>query len=243
MSIDEPVPNKTTSSNKEQPLNNSFPVVCVGASAGGLEAFTQLLSALPDNTGMAFVLVQHLDPKHESNLCDILARVTRLPVMDASQNLAVRPNHIYCIPPNTNLAIVQGKLQLTARGEPRRLHLPIDHFLKSLAAERQAGAIGVILSGTGSDGTLGIEEIKAAGGITFAQDEQSAKHPSMPQSAVRSGCVDLVLSPEEIARELGRIGQHPYVIPSETESAPPSAPEEHKPADDDDDFEKILSGF
>src|SRR5688572_29446607 len=139
MSIDEPVPNKTTSANAEQPLNNAFPVVCVGASAGGLEAFTQLFSALPDNTGMAFVLVQHLDPKHESNLCDILARVTRLPVMDASQNLAVRPNHIYCIPPNKNLTIVEGKLRLTARGEARRLHLPIDHFLKSLAAERRTG--------------------------------------------------------------------------------------------------------
>ena len=242
MSNDEQFTNETVLSAAEQRGNDSFPVVGVGASAGGLEAFTQLLAALPDNTGMAFVLVQHLDPKHESNLCDILARVARIPVLEASQNLAVWPNHIYVIPPNTTLTIVHGNLQLTARGEARRLHLPIDHFLRSLAAERRTGAIGVILSGTGTDGTLGIEEIKAAGGITFAQDEQSAKYSTMPQSAVRSGCVDLVLSPEEIGRELARIGQHPYVIPSETEdNAPLSAPEEHKPASDDDDFKEILA--
>src|SRR6185369_16674089 len=205
MVSDEQPSNATVPSGEAEPVTDSFAVVGVGASAGGLEEFTQLLAALPENTGMAFVLVQHLDPNHQSNLSDILGRVTRIPVCEASQDLAVLADHIYLIPPNKILTIAGGALQLAARGEAPGPHLPIDLFFKSLAAERRTGAIAVILSGSGTDGTLGLEEIKAAGGITFAQDEQSAKYPSMPQSAVRSGCVDLVLSPEEIARELARI--------------------------------------
>jgi PAS domain S-box-containing protein len=201
----------------EQPASGPFPVVGVGASAGGLEAFTQLLSALPDDTGMGFVLVQHLDPKHQSSLSELLAKVTPMPVVEAVQGLAVRPDEIYVIPPNTTLTIADGVLRLTPRGEARGLHLPIDQFFKSLAADRETGAIGVILSGTGTDGTLGLEEIKAAGGITFAQSEHSAKYADMPQSAIRSGCVDVVLSPEEIARELARIGQDPYVARGQAE--------------------------
>ncbi|MGQ0594541.1 MAG: chemotaxis protein CheB [Gammaproteobacteria bacterium] len=207
----------------ERPENGKFPVVAIGASAGGLEAFSQLLAQLPDDTGMGFVLVQHLDPKHESKLVDLLAKFTRMPVQEAAQDLAVRPDHIYIIPPNTTLSIAAGVLQLEPRGEARGPHLPIDHFFKSLAEERQTAAIGVILSGTGTDGTLGLEEIKAAGGITFAQDEQTAKHPGMPLSALRSGCIDRVLSPAEIARELARIGRHPYLVPAETEARAPEA--------------------
>ncbi|MGZ9158396.1 MAG: chemotaxis protein CheB, partial [Nitrospira sp.] len=241
MSDDERFTIETDVSDREQPGNNSFPIVGVGASAGGLNAFIELLSGLPDNTGMAFVLVQHLDPKHASNLCEILSKVTSIPVLEASQDLAVRANHIYVIAPNTTLTIVHGKLRLTARGEARQLHLPIDLFLKSLAAEHRTHAIAVILSGSGTDGTVGVEEVRAAGGITMAQDERSAKYPSMPQSAVRSGCVDLVLPPEAIARELARIGQHPYLVPSHTEgSALPSVPEKRTPASDDD-FNKILA--
>jgi len=178
---------------------------------------------LPDDTGMGFVLVQHLDPKHESKLGDLLAKSTRMPVQEAAQDLAVRPDHVYIIPPNTTLSIAAGVLRLEPRGEARGPHLPIDHFLKSLAEERQTGAIGVILSGTGTDGTLGLEEIKAAGGITFAQDEQTAKHAGMPLSALRSGCIDRVLSPAEIARELARIGRHPYLAPVQTETRAPEA--------------------
>ncbi len=190
-----------------------FVVVGVGASAGGLEALSDLLANLPANTGMAVVVVQHLDPHHESRLSNLLSRVTHLPVLEASQNLAVQPDHVYVIPKNTTMTIAQGILQLAPRGGSRGPHLPIDQFLKSLAEDRESAAIGVILSGTGSDGTLGMEEIKAAGGITFAQDEASSKYPGMPQSAARSGCVDLVLPPDQIARELARIGQHPYVSP------------------------------
>ena len=124
-------------------------------------------------------------------------------------------------------------MRLEPRDETRSPHLPIDHFFKSLAKDRQAAAIGVILSGTGSDGTLGLEEIKAAGGITFAQDEQTARHTGMPQSAIRSGCVDLVLSPEEIARELARIGRHPYVAPHPDQGARPGRPRRAGPLQKD----------
>src|SRR5262249_15539471 len=157
------------------------------------EAASQLLEALPGDTGMAFVLVQHLDPKHESKLDTILAKATPMPVHEALHGMRVEPNNIYIIPPNTTMTIAGGVLQLTRRGEAPGKHLPVDSFFKSLAEDRQSGAIGVILSGTGSDGTLGLEDIKAAGGITFAQDEESAKYPGMPLNALRSGCVDVAL--------------------------------------------------
>ncbi len=202
----------TTESPANAPQGAAFAVVGIGTSAGGLEAASALLGQLPGNTGMAFVLIQHLDPKHESNLGRILAKATPIPVQEATQGLAVQPNNVYVIPRNTTMTIAGGILQLKPRGEARGPHLPVDAFFKSLAADRQTAAIGVILSGTGSDGTLGVEDIKAAGGITFAQGEESAKYPGMPQSAVSTGCIDVVLPPEEIARELARIGHHPYVI-------------------------------
>ncbi len=186
-----------------------FPVVGIGASAGGLEAFSQLLGHLPVDTGMAFVLVQHLDPKHASKLSDLLAKYTTMPVVEVTQDLAVEADHVYVIPPNFTLTFIRGTLHL----EPRDGHGPhvIDYFFKSLATDRQAGAIGVVLSGTGTDGTLGLQEIKASGGITFAQDEQSAKFAGMPQSASKSGCIDRILPPEKISEELARIGKNPYV--------------------------------
>lgn len=205
----------------DRPGNSSFPIVGIGASAGGLEAFSQLLAHLPDNTGMAFVLVQHLDPKHESKLTDLLSKTTRMPVQEVADGMTVSSDQIYVIPPNTTLVIAQGNMRLAPRGEGRGQHLTVDHFFKSLAEDSQTSAIGVVLSGTGSDGTQGLEEIKAAGGITFAQDEATAKFAGMPQSAARSGCVDFVLSPEEIARELARIGRHPYVARAQiAESGP-----------------------
>jgi two-component system CheB/CheR fusion protein len=193
---------------------SSFPVVGIGASAGGLEAFTQLLAHLPDNTGMAFVLIQHLDPTHESQLADLLSKATRLPVTEVTDGMAVSPDRIYVIPPNTNMAIMKGVLRLSPRGEARIQHLPLDVFFRSLASDRQSRAIGVILSGTGSDGSLGLAEIKAVGGITFAQDDKSAKYPDMPLNAINSGCIDFVLPPDEIAGELVRIGRHAYLAPT-----------------------------
>ena len=182
----------------------------IGASAGGLEAFAQLLRNLPADTGMAFVLVQHLDPKHESMLTGLLSRRTNIPVIEAKDGMAVEPDRVYVIPPNTDMTISDGVLGLKPRTEVRGHHMPVHHFFHSLAEDQKENAIGVILSGTASDGALGLRAIKAEGGITFAQDEKSAKYGGMPHSAVVAGAVDLVLPPEGIAKELVRISRHPY---------------------------------
>ena len=194
----------------EPSKGSSFPIVGVGASAGGLVAFTELLTHLPLDTGMGFVLVQHLDPEHESALTQLLARATKMPVREITNNQRVEANCVYVIPPNTNLGIARGVLKLRPRPETRTPHRSIDFFFESLAEDQRECAIGVILSGTATDGTLGLTAIKAEGGITFAQDD-SARYDSMPRSAVAAGCVDFVLSPENIAKELARIATHPYV--------------------------------
>ncbi|MBL9208928.1 MAG: PAS domain-containing protein [Opitutaceae bacterium] len=189
----------------------------IGASAGGLEAFTQLLKELPLDTGLGFVLVQHLDPEHESALTQILARATAMPVHEVTDRLRVEANHVYIIPPNTSLHIEDGVLKLQPRGPARTPSRSIDAFFESLAQDQHGRAIGVILSGSATDGTLGLEAIKAEGGITFAQDA-TARYESMPHSAVTAGCVDFVLPPEKIAHELARIARHPFV--AGTEPAP-----------------------
>jgi two-component system CheB/CheR fusion protein len=195
------------------------PVVGIGASAGGLEAFTQLLKHLPLDTGLAFVLVQHLDPKHESMLTGILSRETQMPVEEVQDGASVQPNRVYVIPPNASMTISGQVLRLKPREQISGPHMPIDQFLRSLAASCKNKAIGVILSGTGSDGALGLEAIKAEGGIIFAQDAESARFNSMPLRALATGCVDFVLPPEQIAGELARIGQHPYVMHPEAAAA------------------------
>jgi len=196
----------------DRPKTKSVPVVGVGASAGGLEAFQQLLNHLPTTTGMAFVFVQHLAPRHESMLTELLSRGTKIPVHEVKDGMKVAPDHIYVIPPNTNMIITDGTLHLMPRREAELQHMPIDWFFNSLAEDRKGKAIGVILSGTASDGTLGLKAIKAEGGITFAQDEKTAKYDSMPRNAIAAGCVDFILPPEGIAKELARIGRHPYLI-------------------------------
>ena len=196
-----------------------LPVVGIGASAGGLEAFSNLLQHLPVNTGMAFVLVQHLDPSHESALVDLLSRKTGIPVREVTNNLPVEANHVYVIPPNASMTLQGARLKLAPREKDGGVSRCIDFFLESLAQQKRELAIGVILSGTASDGTLGLEAIKAEGGITFAQDG-SAKYDSMPRSAIAAGCVDFVLSPEGIARELARIAGHPFVKSATGSTAP-----------------------
>jgi two-component system CheB/CheR fusion protein len=197
----------------------SFPIVGVGASAGGLEAFSALLKRLPLDTGMGFVLVQHLDPEHDSALTQLLGRATSLPVHEVTNNLHVEPNHVYVIPPNTNLSIAAGVLTLHPRPKTRAPHRSIDFFFEALAQDQRERAIGVILSGTATDGTLGLEAIKAEGGITFAQDD-TARYDSMPRSAIAAGCVDFVQSPEEIAAELARIAAHPAVADAASFTGP-----------------------
>ena len=197
----------------------SFPIVGIGASAGGLEAFTRLLEHLPTTTGMAYVFVQHLDPSSPSILPELLTRMTKMPLYVAQDQMMVKQNHIYVIPPNTDLTISQGKLHLGPRTQIRGLHLPIDQFFRSLAQDRTNQAIGVLLSGTASDGTEGLEAIKRQGGMTFAQDESSAKYPQMPHHAIATGYVDQILPPEEIARALSLHTQHqPLSPPSESET-------------------------
>jgi two-component system, chemotaxis family, CheB/CheR fusion protein len=201
-----------------------FPVVGIGASAGGLDPLAQLLRALPVDTGMAFVLIQHLDPSHASMLAEILSRATVMPVTEVSDQMPVRPNHVYVIPPGVTMGIERGTLRLTPRREVQGQHRPIDHFLRALAQDRGHRAIGVILSGSATDGTLGLEAIKAESGITFAQDK-TAQHASMPRSAEAAGCVDFVLPPAEIAQEIVRISRHPYVAwDAETVEAQASEP-------------------
>jgi len=197
-----------------------FPIVGIGASAGGLEAFTVFLKQVPPNLGMAYILVPHLDPSRESAFTQILSRATKLPVVQIENGMRVQPDHVYVIPPNCDLTISQLVLHINDRTEPRSTSTTIDIFMRSLAGDQGSNAIGVVLSGTGTDGTLGLNAIKGEGGITFAQDA-SAKYDGMPASAIAAGCVDFVL-PEGIAEELARIRLHPYVAgrvlePSEEE--------------------------
>ena len=189
-----------------QPLDiQARPIVGIGASAGGLEAIIELLANLPTNTGMVYLIVQHLAPDHESILPQILARHTQIPVLQAEQNLRVEPDHIYVIQPNVSMRIVDGRLKLGPREVAGGKLRSVDLLFESLARENGSIPIGVILSGTDFDGTAGMGAIKAAGGMTFAQDEKSAKFDSMPRSAVSAGYVDKVLPPGEIGRELGRL--------------------------------------
>ena len=198
----------------------TFSIVGVGASAGGLEAFSQLLRHIdPRLCGMALVLIQHLDPTHTSFLREALVKTTKMPVHQAEDGTRVEVNHVYVIPPNTNLSIHAGRLTLTPRNDDGKgPHLPVDHFFRSLAAERGSRAIGVVLSGTASDGTEGLRAIREANGITFAQDPASAKFDGMPRSAVDAGVVDYCLPLPELAETLTRISQHPYVTATAWES-------------------------
>ena len=232
-----PQPAPPASSPKQQPTPKdqdsglavqSCPVAGFGASAGGLEAFNEVLHRLPVDTGLAVVFVQHLDPKHSSVLTELLSRSTRMPVLQVADDMHVEPNHVYVIPPNTNISISKGCLKLEPRPSTSP-HMPIDHFFHSLAGEQGGRAIGVVLSGTASDGTLGLKAIKAEGGITFAQSPESAKYDGMPRSAVAAGCVDFVLTPEGIAGELVRLCRHPYLDrPRPPETQPESEGDFHE---------------
>ncbi len=196
---------------QDRSKEKTFFIVGIGASAGGLEAFTNLLEHLPPDTGMAFVLVQHLAPTKDSMLAELLSKATSMPVREVQDGMTVEPDHVYVIPPNTALAVFHGKLRLLPRGETHTQHMPVDFFFRSLAEDQEQSAVGIILSGTGSDGSLGIRAIKAEGGIVLAQDEQSAKYNGMPKSAVATGAVDFILPPEKIAAELARISRHPVM--------------------------------
>ena len=183
----------------------AFPIAAIGASAGGLEAFSNLLRGLPSDPGVALVFIPHLDPTHESAMVELLARTTSLPVRQAGDRMPVEINTVYVLPPNCDMTITEGVLHLARRESARGHHLPIDTFFRSLAEDQTSNAVGIILSGTASDGTLGLAAIKNGGGITFVQDFESAKYDGMPRSAVEAGVADYVLPPARIAQEVVRI--------------------------------------
>src|SRR5512142_3321610 len=200
-------------------------VVAVGASAGGLEAFTEFLRRLPADTGLAFVFIQHLAPQHHSMLAQLLSRETAMPVNQVEDGTVLAPNQVYVIPPNAGMTI--SGLALALR--PREVAgTAIDLFLRSLAASRKSSAVAVILSGTGSDGALGIQAIAEEGGVVFAQDPASAKFDGMPRSAIATGCVDFVLPPEGIAAELARISREPHLIQREPPELVERAPDSER---------------
>lgn len=214
--------------------DNRFPVVAVGASAGGLSAFKQLVKSIPLNSGMAYVLVQHLDPSHQSLLPELLQKITKIPVREIIDKVEVEPDHIYIMPSNKMLLSNDGKLELSTRPGKylKRKNMPIDLFFESLAEVHQSHAIGVVLSGSGSDGTIGLKFIRGQGGITFAQDEVSAEFKGMPVSAVREGVVDFILPPEEIPGKILEITKDHYSG---------YLKEEHLEKKDSDIFKKILT--
>ena len=179
-----------------------FPVVGIGASAGGLEAIEKFLSHVPENSGMAYVVIQHLDPTQKGMLPELLQRISRMKVYQVSEKMSVKPNCVYVIPPNKSMSILHGDLILSEPLEIRGLRLPVDFFLRSLAAERKELSVGLILSGMGSDGTLGIQAIKERNGIVMAQDPETAKFDSMPRNAINSAVVDIVAPVEQLPGKL-----------------------------------------
>jgi two-component system CheB/CheR fusion protein len=201
-------------------------VVGIGASAGGLEALKKFFGAFAADTGLAFVVVVHLDPTHESLMPELLAKSTTLAVTQAQDRQALEPNHVYIIPPNRQLTLEEGRIRLEEPEDRRGLRGNIDQFFRSLAEDQRERAIGIVLSGTGTEGTLGLRAIKAAGGMVMAQRPETAAQPGMPQSAITTGLVDVVLAPEKMPKVLIRYVRHPYVH----RPAPTTAPEQ-RPAD------------
>ena len=169
-----------------------FPIVGIGASAGGLEALEQFLSNVPENSGMAFVVIQHLDPTHKGMLPELLQRITKMKVCQVNDRMVVKPDCVYVIPPNKTMSILKGMLRLSEPIEARGLRLPIDYFLRALAEDRKERSIGLILSGMGSDGSIGLRAIKEREGIAMVQEPSDAKFDSMPRNAMDSVLVDIV---------------------------------------------------
>ncbi|WP_319585739.1 chemotaxis protein CheB [uncultured Desulfobulbus sp.] len=201
-----------------------FPIVGIGASAGGLAAFESFFSGMPVNTepGMAFVLVQHLAPDHKSMLTDLIKRYTRMQVYEVEDGMVVRPNCTYIIPPNRDMAFLGGTLQLLEPSAPRGQRLPIDYFFRSLAQDQHERAICIVLSGTGSDGTLGVRAVKNEGGMVMVQSPESTEHDGMPRSAIATGLVDFQLSPAEMPAQLISYAAHAFGKSKKITAAPPS---------------------
>jgi two-component system CheB/CheR fusion protein len=182
--------------------DGKFPIIGIGASAGGLEALEQFLGNVPENSGMAYVVIQHLDPTQKGMLPELLQRISKMKVFQVKDRMAIKPNCVYVIPPNKSMSILKGRLYLFEPVETRGLRLPIDFFLRSLADDRREQSIGIILSGMGSDGSIGIRAIKENNGIVMVQDPATAKYDSMPRNAIDSVLVDIVAPANELPAKL-----------------------------------------
>ncbi len=204
-------------------------IVGIGASAGGLDALERFLASVPADSGLAYVVVQHLDPTHKAMLTELLQRVTAMPVREALASMRVEPGAVYVIPPNTELTVVGGALNLAEPSQRRGMRLPIDVLFASLARDQGERAIGVVLSGMGSDGTLGLQAIKSLGGLTLVQQPESAQFDAMPKSAIAAGCADIVAPPAELAQRIEQIAGS-----RDRQSMPPPA------ADDASELSAIL---
>ena len=201
----EELPNeKESDSHQDVSTKKRFPIVGIGASAGGLVAFEAFFSGMPADVdpNMAFVLVQHLSPDYKSILPEIIRRYTRMEVFEVTDGITVKPNCVYIIPPNCEMALLNGNLELLTPSTPRGQRLPIDFFFRSLAQDQQEHAVGIVLSGTGSDGTLGVRAIKGEGGMLMAQTPESTEHDGMPTNAIATGMVDYELPPAKMAAQL-----------------------------------------
>ena len=203
----------TANQSPSPPEDLPFPIVGIGASAGGLEALEQFLRQVPVDCGLAFVVIQHLDPTHKGIMPELLQRATGMEVFQARDRMKVKPNRVYVIPPNKDMSILHGVLHLFVPTAPRGLRLPIDFFLRSLAEDRREYSIGVILSGMGSDGTLGLRAIKAQAGVALVQEPASARFDSMPRSAIEAGLADLIAPAEELPGKILEFLRHARVLP------------------------------
>ncbi len=210
-SLKESAPLQAKDNQDKIKIKSTFPIVGMGASAGGLEAFEQFFIHMPTDSGIAFVVVPHLDPSHASMLTDLLKRFTKMKVIEIKDRMRVEPDHVYVIPPNKDIAIFHGILQLTMPAKPRGLRMPIDLFFRSLAEDQGERTICIILSGSGSDGTMGLRAINGAGGMSIVQEPASAKYDSMPKSAINTGLVDYVLPVEKMPAQLLGYMKHSFL--------------------------------
>ena len=207
-------PKKALPFKGKQGVHPGFPIVGIGASAGGLEALELFLSNVPEGSGIAFIIIQHLDPKHKGIMVELLQRVTAMKVVQVKDRTTVQLNCVYVIPPNKDMSILHGVLHLFDPVAPRGLRLPIDFFLRSLADDSNERSIGVILSGMGTDGTMGIKAIKEKAGVVFVQEPTSAKFDGMPRSAINAGLADVVAPVEALPGKIIAYLHHAPIIAS-----------------------------
>lgn len=212
--------------NSIKPVQLQFPIVGIGASAGGLEALDQLFESMPSETGMAFVVVTHQHPGHTSLLPELLGRETKMAVAEAGDGVKLEPNHVYIGPPGGHLAILNGRLHRMDVDVKESPKLPIDHFFRSLAEDQKERAIGIVLSGTGTDGTLGVKAIKGNSGMVMVQQPQSAAYAGMPSSAIATGLADYVLPPIDMPEQLVAYTKGPFLLGGAAAAASPPVPAE-----------------